>query len=132
MNGLQKFLRDDRGTATIEFVIWIPIFVALLIIVVDLSMVHLAHTEMWNVARDTARRMTTGVIRTEAEAEIWALGNLNVYDTNYSVAATRLPDSYMLVVVSAQFSDISVFGFAFESLLGNTIRASVVMRAETS
>ena len=30
-----RFLRDERGSQSIEFILWIPIFVGLLIIVMD-------------------------------------------------------------------------------------------------
>ena len=72
MRGMQTFLRDDRGSQTIEFVLWLPIIGALLVIISYASIFYAAHTEMWNVARDTARRMTTGALATEVEAEAYA------------------------------------------------------------
>jgi Flp pilus assembly protein TadG len=47
-----RFLRDERGSATIEFVLWVPVFMILLVATTDASILYLHHTEMWNVSRD--------------------------------------------------------------------------------
>ncbi len=60
MRSVFTFLRDEKGAVTIEFVLWVPIFVGLFVLVTDASIIYLTHSEMWSVARDTTRRMTTG------------------------------------------------------------------------
>ena len=59
MRTISTFLRDETGAVTIEFILWVPVFVGLLVFVTDASIIYLTHSEMWSVARDTARRMTT-------------------------------------------------------------------------
>jgi vancomycin permeability regulator SanA len=137
MRGILTFLRDDRGSQTIEFVLWLPITVALLIIIIDASMLYLTHTEMWNVARDTARRMTTGVLATEDEAKAYAKDQLNLYrtfDSGYIVFAQKDPDTAMTVVITLSLSDASIitsyFGLDLLEILPGTMAARVVMRSE--
>ena len=137
MRGFLTFLRDDRGSQTIEFVLWLPITVALLIIIIDASMLYLTHTEMWNVARDTARRMTTGVLATEDLAEAYANEQLNLYrtfDSGYNVVTQRDPDTAMTVVITLSLSDASIitsyFGLDLLEILPGTMAARVVARAE--
>ena len=137
MRGILTFFRDDRGSQTIEFVLWLPITVALLIIIIDASMLYLTHTEMWNVARDTARRMTTGVLATEDLAEAYANEQLNLYrtfDSGYNVVAQRDPDTAMTVVITLSLSDVSIitsyFGLDLLEILPGTMAARVVARAE--
>jgi Flp pilus assembly protein TadG len=131
MRGILTFLRDDRGSQTIEIVLWIPIFVALLVIIIDASMLYLTQTEMWNVARDTARRMTTGVLKTEVDAQVYANEQLNLYRNNsglYSVDASY--DPVVRVVISVGAGDTSFTGFRYLgfTIFGGPVSAQVVMR----
>jgi len=141
MGGILTFLRDDRGSQTIEFVLWLPITAALLVIISYASILYTTHTEMWNVARDTARRMTTGLfdvtgVLDEAAAEEYAQSQLKLYevfDAGYLVEVTEDPvASTMTVVITLSVADSSfdaAFFGAF-SLVGGTMAARVVMRAE--
>ena len=133
MHGILTFLRDDRGSQTIEIMLWIPIFVALLVIISDASILYLTQTEMWNVARDTARRMTTGQLMTEVAAEEYANVQLNLYSQNsglYSVDASY--DPVVEVVISVGAGDVSFTGFKYLdfTIFGGDISARVVMRPE--
>ncbi len=141
MGGILTFLRDDRGSQTIEFVLWLPITAALLVIISYASILYTTHTEMWNVARDTARRMTTGLfdvtgVLDEAAAEEYAQSQLKLYevfDAGYLVEVTEDPvASTMTVVITLGVADSSfdaAFFGAF-SLVGGTMAARVVMRSE--
>ncbi len=133
MHGILTFLRDDRGSQSIEIMLWIPIFVALLVIITDASMLYLTQTEMWNVARDTARRMTTTNLKTVDEAVVYANEQLNLYTNNnglYSVDASY--DPVVQVVIQIGAGDISFTGFRYldYTIFGGTISARVVMRPE--
>ena len=88
MHNTLNFLRDERGSQTIEFVLWIPIIGALMVLITDAFLLYMTHTEMWNVARDTARRMTTGDLSTKAAAETYAGTQLTFFEYPYTVTAT--------------------------------------------
>ena len=145
MRDILTFLRDDRGSQSIEFVLWLPIIGALLVIISYASILYSTHTEMWNVARDTARRMTTGVfdvkvneewVLDEAKAKAYAQGQLKLYEffgAGYAVTATEnLDTSRMTVVITLAVTDSSFDAgfFGAFSLVGGTLAARVVMRAE--
>jgi Flp pilus assembly protein TadG len=143
MRGILTFLRDDRGSQTIEFVLWLPIIGALLVIISYASILYTTHTEMWNVARDTARRMTTGLfddgvtgVMDEAAAEDYAQTQLRLYEflgSGYDVTATEdTVAETMTVVITLGVSDGSFDAgfFGAFSLVGGTLAARVVMRAE--
>ena len=145
MRGILTFLRDDRGSQTIEFVLWLPIIGALLVIISYASILYTTHTEMWNVARDTARRMTTGLfddgvtgVMDEAAAEDYAQTQLRLYEflgSGYDVTATEdTVAETMTVVITLGVSDGSFDAgfFGAFSLVGGTLAARVVMRAEPS
>ena len=136
MRGMLAFLRDDRGSQTIEFVLWLPITGALLVIISYASILYTTQTEMWNVARDTARRVTTGVLEVGTPAEDYAQSQLVLYDifgSGYAVTATEDPaTSTITVVITLGVTDGSFDAgfFGAFSLVGGTLAARVVMRSE--
>ena len=124
------FLQDERGVMTVDFVVWLPLFVSLLVIVTDASILYLTQTEMWNVARDTVRRMTTRSITSVAEAECWAEAQLSLYNyLVYEVDAASTADTNS-VTIQVPLADASAFGYFIGPVLGNTISATVTMRAD--
>ncbi len=122
------FLRDEKAAVTIEFVLWVPIFVSLLVFVTDASIIYLTHSEMWNVARDTTRRMTTRQLTTVTEARDFAAARLFLGERTYVID----PDfgGEMNVTIAIGLDDATIFGFFFESILGKSLVASVTMRNE--
>ena len=127
---LSAFLRDERGSQTIEFILWVPMIAMLLVTVIDAATLYLAHAEMENVARDTARRMTTGVLADKAAAEAYASAKLSVYDYPYTIDATYDPDNSMIVNISVNVADATPFGYLIRAALANTIFAQVAMRGD--
>jgi Flp pilus assembly protein TadG len=129
MRSVFTFLRAEKGAVTIEFVLWVPIFVGLFVFVTDASIVYLTHSEMWNVARDTTRRMTTGEITSDSEVVDYAAARLflgrrtYVIDPNFGTADLN-------VTIAIGLDDAAIFGFFFESILGRSLMASVTMRKE--
>ena len=120
-----RFLRDERGSVTIEFVIWVMPFIFMLAATVDASMLYLTHTEMWNVSRDIARRLSIGDM-TEAQAVDYAREELSL-NGNYTFATSVGTD--VVVEISTSFKDASVFGI-FGAVVGGDLTARVVMRRE--
>ncbi|MEL6234106.1 MAG: TadE/TadG family type IV pilus assembly protein [Pseudomonadota bacterium] len=123
------FARNERGSATIEFVLWIPFFLILLGILTDSATLYLRQNEMWNVSRDTARLLATGQI-TEAQATGYARDNLPLAGTlNYTITANDPSDLSKWVDIKVKIGEASVFGF-FAAIANNDLTARAVMRAE--
>ncbi len=123
---LRRFIRDERGSATIEFVLWVPVYVIVLVAVTDASILYLSHTEMWNAARDTARRISVGAL-TAADAPDRAGEMLLLSGRSYTVAASDAGP--VIVEISVNVGDASVFGF-FKPVLGRQLTARVEMMKE--
>ena len=123
-----RFLRDERGSATIEFVLWVPVFVVHLVATTDATILYLSHTEMWNVSRDIARRVAVGDI-TETEAVGKARDSLFLYSRAYTIYTSDPASLDVEVTIETSVRDASVFGF-FEPVLGRMLSAHVVMRRE--
>ena len=123
------FLGDEKGAVTIEFVLWVPIFVGLLVFVTDASIIYLTHSEMWSVARDTVRRMTTGQITTSAEAQDYAAAHLFLGNRTY-VISPDTTSADLNVTITIGLDGAAIFGFFFKPILGRSLVASVTMRKE--
>jgi Flp pilus assembly protein TadG len=130
MRNVFTFLGDEKGAVTIEFVLWVPIFVGLLVFVTDASIIYLTHSEMWNVARDTTRRMTTGELTTKAEVRDYAAAHLFLGSRTYVIDTTDPTRAEMNVKIAIGLGDAAVFGFFFKTILGKSLVASVTMRKE--
>ena len=120
------FLRDEYGGVTVEFVVWVVPFMAMLALIVDASILYLTHTEMWNVARDVARRLAIGDI-TIPQAYDYAEEELFLYGHSYNMTATVGVD--VVVSIGTSVADASVFGI-FGRFIDGDLVARVVMRRE--
>ena len=126
--GVAQFLRDDHGSATIEFVLWVPIFVVILVAATDATVLYLHHTEMWNVSRDVARRVAVGDM-TEAEAVNVVQNEMYLYSRAYTVSTSDPTELDVKIMIQTSVRDASVFGF-FEPVLDRYLTAMVTMRRE--
>ncbi len=125
---VSEFLRDEHGSATIEFVLWVPIFVVILVAATDATVLYLHHTEMWNVSRDVARRVAVGDM-SETDAATAVQNEMFLYSRAYTVATSDPTDLDVQIMIQTRIADASVFGF-FEPVLGRYLTAMVTMRRE--
>ncbi len=128
MQSIFALLRDEKGAITIEFVLWVPIFVSLLVFVTDASIIYLTHSEMWNVARDTSRRMSTEELTTVTEVRDYAAARLFLGEREYAIDPTFGGD--MNVTISIGLDGAAIFGFFFKPIIGRSLVASVTTRRE--
>ena len=54
------FRRDEDGATAVEFVLWLPAFMLILAFILDITLSMVAHSLMWDVARDTVRQLSIG------------------------------------------------------------------------
>lgn len=123
---LRAFISDERASASMEFVLWVPGFIFLLVMVTDASILYLTHTEMWNAARDTARGLSVGALTVE-EAPDRARERLLLSGRTYTVAVSDADP--VVVQISVSVGDASIFGF-FEPVLEQQFTARVEMMKE--
>jgi Flp pilus assembly protein TadG len=128
---LKAMAASDAGTVTLEFVAWMPVFVFILALTADACKLYLTQADMWSVARDTARRMSTGQLATPADAQNYATGHLLYSTLGYTFTITQGGDD--TVEIAVPVTNACVFGIL--PVVGNFssahIDAKVVMRAET-
>jgi Flp pilus assembly protein TadG len=132
------FRRDENGSISVEFVLWIPVFITLIAIITDLSIVYVVNANMYDVARDAARRWSQDRSGTEfpddAAVRTFVTDNLVLgYDRDevfYEV--NPLKDeaaNEVTVAIRADSADVDIFGIMRPLGVDNLV-AVVTMRLE--
>ena len=125
---LCHWLGDERGAVSIEFTTLVPFFVFLLVFFADASIIYLTHTEMYNAARDIARRMSTEELETESEVLEYAAAHVFLGQRRYTVDAEF--GGNMQVTIAVGLGDAAITGYFFAPVLGRTLTASATFRRE--
>ena len=122
----RRFARNRDGSATIEFVIWFPVFISIFLVAFDLSLTFYSMGRMWDAARYTARSLSTGQIEA-SEARSYAEAMLPGHAT-YVVAVDETEP--LDVIVSITSEDISPSAGFIVDFAPGALTASFVMRRE--
>lgn len=128
MDRLSRFGGDETGAVTIEFVTLVPAFIFLLVLFADASAIYLTRSEMFNVARDVARRMSTREITTLEQARAYAADHLFLDARTYYIQ-THFGGN-MAVAIYVPLYDAAIFGYWFKPILGKILVADAMMRQE--
>jgi len=107
-----KFCRDENGSVTIEFVLWLPLALYLVVMAVDATFAFLGLTNMWQVSRETARVMSRyGMSEADAEAQAATSGTFLGITPTVSIAYNS-GDVVVAMSMPAQgLTPFGVFGF---------------------
>lgn len=66
---LKRLVKSESGNASIESLFWIPIFVFMLVLIVDASFVFHGKTQALRIIQDNNRAYSVGRLTTPAELE---------------------------------------------------------------
>ena len=63
------FLHRQDGSVSVEFIVWMPVFLILFGLIADAAGTYLIQASMWDTAMDCARRMSTGQYATVSDVK---------------------------------------------------------------
>ena len=118
LSHLRCFQRSEEGTFTLEAVIWMPIFVILLAIIMNLSMVFFHESQMLRVVQDTTRAYSMFKIKapeglTEEAYICEQLSNLNLSEDELYIKVETINTtdgwSYGQAIVSTTANNLMPF-----------------------
>lgn len=124
---LRSFRRDERGNTTIEFVLWVPLLVFLLLFATDVTLAFMRQSHVWQVSRETARIVSRhGMDEAAAETFAQAKGTMgeNVPDVDVFFEGTDV-----VVTMSLPNATLTPFN-TLGLLLGNQITTRVTHAME--
>jgi hypothetical protein len=81
---INQFHDDDEGSATIESLLWIPMFVFILVLITDVSFILFGKAQALRYVQDGNRALSVGALSSVEETEEFILGNM----ANFSSSAT--------------------------------------------
>lgn len=125
MRRVRALFRNNDGVGSIEFVVWTPLFLALITLAFDIAITYYNYSRMWDAARYTARSAATGSISAEDAVDMasYALPAVGDY-------LIDLQQSEEMVVVAITGSGLSpAFGF-IELFSPDDLTATLTMRRE--
>ena len=130
MRSVDRLLRDEKGAVSIQFTVIVPFFILMLVIFTDLAVIYLTHSEMYNVARDAVRRMSTGELTTEDQVVAYAAEHLHLGNRQYYVHSGFSGEMRIAVVLPVR--EAAVFGVDtfMGAILGESLIATATMRRE--
>jgi Flp pilus assembly protein TadG len=116
---IATFRRREEGTATVEAVLWFPIFIAVFGLMVDAALVFHGQAKVLRIVQDGNRNLSIGRLTTTTEAETYietVLAQLNIT----ADASSTITAGVVTTTVSVQTGQLQVVGF-FPSLARLTI-----------
>lgn len=105
-----RFVNREDGTATVEAVLWFPIFIAVFGLMVDSAMIFHGQAKVLRVIQDGNRNFSIGRLTTEAETETYiegVLADLNITAT----AQTTETAGVAYTVVTVQAAQLQILGY---------------------
>lgn len=110
LNRQSAFWRNEDGSATIEAVIWFPIFAIMLAVVMNISMVFFAESQILRVVQDGNRAFSLGRLDDAAAVETYITDRLSYLDAALAIQTT-ISGGFILTNISIPATDLMPFNF---------------------
>ncbi len=116
---------DESGGVTVEYVLWLPIWIIIMTMTADATILFHQRSQFFLAARDMSRQVAVGALTTaEAEQSVeGAFAQVNQFDATVSTA-----NGFVTTTLSAPFES---FTHLSGKITGGTLNASVTMYIES-
>ena len=132
LGGPKDFLRRTDGTATVEAVLWFPIFIAVFGLMIDSAMIFNGQSKVLRVVQDANRNVSIGRFRTGTEAEAYInaeLAVLGITPTRTETALSDVATGTVSTLVIVPASEFQLLGY-FSSLMNLEVPVTAVHMRE--
>ena len=122
VNKVKRFRRSERGAVSVDFVMWVPVLFAIILIATDATMAFMRQSHMWQVSRETAR-IVSRYGMDEATAEAYAQAEATISNTKPVVDVT-LTSTDVTVTMSMPVTAMMPFntlGFALDDNISTIV-----------
>jgi Flp pilus assembly protein TadG len=104
-----RFFRGTAGSMTVEAVLWVPFFMAVLSIITDAAVLYGGESRALRVIQDGNRAFAVGRFADATATETYIAGEVHGFAPTATVTTTVV-DGVITSVVSMPASDLVVFG----------------------
>lgn len=105
---VRNFARDERGSVTIEAVLWLPFFFGLLMLTTDASLAFYGQARAFRTIQDANRALSVGRYTTTDETEAAIEKAFRAYARNAAVTTTT-DDGIVTTVMRVPMTDFTLF-----------------------
>jgi len=119
-NEPSNFFTNEEGSATIETVIWVPIFTIFLTIIMNLSMVFFSESQILRVVQDGNRAFSLGRLDDAAAVEAYIGEKLAYLSADLSIHST-ITGGEISTVLTTPATDLMPFNTMFSAFDGINI-----------
>ena len=131
---LRSLFTANGGVVSVEFMLWMPVVFFVILFTVDVSLIYLKQADMWNVARDQARRLAVNASYTNANVVSntppQLFSSLQIPSLSVNASGGTLSNTDKIVTITVPLCKASLFGVVgcFNNAL--TLTARVTMASE--
>lgn len=107
---LRRRVSDESGSATIEVVLWMPVFVFILTLIFDTSVTFLGKAQILRLIQDANRAYSTGQIRSLQDAEEFVRSGVEAMGAKPEVVSQQI-GNIVRTDVTLRAGDLATVGF---------------------
>ena len=113
VNRIRAFRRDQDGSATIEGVLWMPVFILIFGLIADASLLFHAQAQLTRIVQDANRAYSVGRLDSEIETQNFIRARLGAValDANTSVTTTVNGAGIIQTIVNVPAYEYAAVGF---------------------
>jgi hypothetical protein len=114
LTSIRRFRSETKGSATVEAVLWLPLFFAIFGLMTNVAMIFNGHSRVMRVVQDANRNLSIGRLETENDTEEYIITALSSLSPN-AVADTQIVAGVVTTDVTVPASDLVILN-VFQSL----------------
>lgn len=118
-----RLLKSESGSATVEAVLWFPLFMLAFFLTFDTAMMFVAETEAVRVVQDGNRLASIGRLSTASDTETYIENTLQSRIPNATATTTIDGSGVIRTVLQFPASDVGKIG-GFTAFTGLTLTVS--------
>jgi len=124
---IHAYNKDTEGTVSIEFVLWLPVFLLFILVTADLSLVFTRQSNQWSISHETARILSRhGMTAADAQDYVENQARFSGYTPKVEIEVTDSDVTVIIIAKAQKMAPFGTLGFA----LGNTITTKVKQTLE--
>jgi Flp pilus assembly protein TadG len=109
-----EFWRDEAGTTSVEFVLWFPIVMSLVLMFADVSTILFQRSNTVRIVEDAHRMRSVGILTSDVQTQDYIISKLGtVYSTKVGVNSIVTAGTQM-TVISIPIDSIDLLGVFVE------------------
>ena len=105
----ERFVQSEKGSSSVEAAIWMPIYMGLILVIANTSLVFYGQSQAMRIVQDGNRALSVGRLTTEDETEAFIVERLS-HLTDSPIVETILNEGIVYTTVQIPVEDLAHIG----------------------